>query len=105
MPRLLLLSDLHFEFHKDAGESFVASLAPTGIDVLVLAGDIAVGAGIGPALDLMCARFRASTVVYVHGMGEQRRFEEMCRLIDGLDAYANALVRESPLPRLESARR
>ena len=41
--RLQLLSDLHFEFHRDGGRSFVDSLDPGGIDVLVLAGDIAVG--------------------------------------------------------------
>lgn len=33
------MSDLHFEFHRDGGKSFVASL-PDGGDVLVVAGDI-----------------------------------------------------------------
>jgi hypothetical protein len=28
--RLQLLSDLHFEFHRDGGRSFVDSLDPTG---------------------------------------------------------------------------
>lgn len=35
-----LLSDLHFEFHKDGGRAFVNSLNFDGVDVLVLAGDI-----------------------------------------------------------------
>jgi Icc-related predicted phosphoesterase len=68
--RLQLLSDLHFEFHRDHGRSFVDSLEPQGIDVLVLAGDIAVAEGIRPALGLLCQKFRDATVVYVHGNHE-----------------------------------
>ncbi len=67
---LQLLSDLHFEFHRDNGRSFVDSLDPTGIDVLVLAGDIAVGEGLQPALALLCGRFCDASVVYVHGNHE-----------------------------------
>lgn len=68
--RIQLVSDVHLEFHRDGGESFVATLDPSNVDVLVLAGDIAVGAGIGPALALFCARYRDATVVYVHGNHE-----------------------------------
>jgi Icc-related predicted phosphoesterase len=68
--RLQLLSDLHFEFHRDSGRSFVDSLDSTGIDVLVLAGDIAVAEGIPPALALLCERFRDAAVVFVHGNHE-----------------------------------
>jgi Icc-related predicted phosphoesterase len=68
--RLQLLSDLHFEFHRDGGRSFADSLDPTGIDVLVLAGDIAVAESISPALALLCRRFRDASVVYVHGNHE-----------------------------------
>jgi Icc-related predicted phosphoesterase len=70
MMRIRVLSDLHFEFHRDAGASFVESLDPTGVDVLVVAGDLAVDDGIGPALDLLCARFVERAVVYVHGNHE-----------------------------------
>jgi predicted phosphodiesterase len=84
--RVQYLSDLHFEFHADAGASFVAELAPEGIDVLVLAGDIAVGEGIGPALDLLCARYHASSVVYVHGNHE---------LYGGSREDANEFTREA----------
>src|SRR5205085_9638102 len=38
--------------------------------VLVLAGDIAVGPGIVPALNLFCERYRDASVVYVHGNHE-----------------------------------
>lgn len=68
--RLQLLSDLHFEFHRDGGRSFVESLDPTGVEVLVLAGDIAVGAGIGGALRLFCEHYAKATVLYVHGNHE-----------------------------------
>jgi predicted phosphodiesterase len=65
-----VLSDLHFEFHADGGRSFVASLDPRGIDVLVLAGDIAVGDDIGRALGLFAARYPDATLLYVHGNHE-----------------------------------
>ena len=63
-------SDLHVEFHADHGETLAAEMDPTGVDVLVLAGDIAVGTEITSALDLFCARFRDADVVYVHGNHE-----------------------------------
>ena len=39
-----------------------------------------------------------TAVIYVHGMGEQRRFEEMSRLIDSLDSHAFQLTKEDPVP-------
>jgi predicted phosphodiesterase len=68
--RIQLLSDLHFEFHRDGGRSFVDSLDPGGVDVLVLAGDIAVGEDLPDALDLICQRFPEADVIYVHGNHE-----------------------------------
>ena len=68
--RIQVLSDIHFEFHADAGASFVGSLDPRGVDVLVVAGDLAVGGGIGPALDLLCKHYAGAVVVYVHGNHE-----------------------------------
>lgn len=65
-----LLSDVHVEFHADQGVAFVRSLEPSGVDVLVLAGDIAVGPGLVPALSLFCERYRGAKVVYVHGNHE-----------------------------------
>jgi len=67
--RLLILSDLHFEFHQDGGNAFVNDLAPPeDVDVCILAGDIAVGPGIEGALKLFCQRYKH--VVYVHGNHE-----------------------------------
>lgn len=68
--RIQLLSDVHLEFHADYGRAFVASLDPRDVDVLVLAGDIAVGDGIAGALDLVCARYPDAIVLYVHGNHE-----------------------------------
>jgi len=67
--KIRLLSDLHFEFHKDAGKSFVESLDPTGCDVLVVAGDLCdQKTGIIQSISLLCKRFKR--VVYVNGNHE-----------------------------------
>lgn len=38
--RIQLMSDIHFEHHADAGDSFIGSIHPNNVDVLVLAGDV-----------------------------------------------------------------
>jgi len=38
--KLQIMSDLHLEMHADRGAEFIRNLDPTGVDVLVLAGDI-----------------------------------------------------------------
>jgi predicted phosphodiesterase len=68
--RLQLLSDLHFEFHRDHGRSFVSSLDPSGVDILVVAGDLEVGDGLPRALALLCERYRESLVAFVLGNHE-----------------------------------
>jgi len=60
--RLQLLSDLHFEFHRDGGRSFVESLDPSGVDVLVLPAISTLRDGIPAALALLCRRFRDASV-------------------------------------------
>lgn len=66
--RIQLLSDLHFEFHRDGGRALVEHCHEPEVDVLVLAGDIAVDTGIEPALALFSARY--PHVIYVHGNHE-----------------------------------
>jgi predicted phosphodiesterase len=39
--KLQIMSDLHLEMHADSGAELIRDLDPTGVDVLVLAGDIA----------------------------------------------------------------
>lgn len=71
--RVAVLSDIHVEFHRDQGESFVKGLDPTGVDVLVLAGDIGVAAGTKWALEKFCTRYAAATVLFVPGNHEYYR--------------------------------
>lgn len=69
--RVQLLSDLHLEFHRDGGRSFLESLDPSGVDVLVLAGDVDVAAGgLLQSLTMICRLYRDSSVVYVAGNHE-----------------------------------
>ena len=70
---LRILSDLHFEFHRDGGAGFVRDLVVEPGEVLVLAGDIAVGAGLHAALGLFCAKF--AHIVYVAGNHEYYRHQ------------------------------
>jgi Icc-related predicted phosphoesterase len=65
--RVGIVSDLHFEFHRDGGGSLVAEFARDS-DVLVAAGDIAVGDGITDALKLLCGAFER--VAYLAGNHE-----------------------------------
>jgi Icc-related predicted phosphoesterase len=66
--RIQILSDLHFEFHRDGGRSLVDACYAPNVDALVLAGDIAVAEGIAPALTLFSERY--PHVLYVHGNHE-----------------------------------
>ena len=65
-----LLSDLHIEFHQDRGAAWIDALDPSGIDVLILAGDIAeVRDGLlGDVLQLFTDRY--PQVVFVPGNHE-----------------------------------
>lgn len=66
--RLLVVSDLHCEFHADGGRSFIDSLAAEGADAIVVAGDLSNAAGLSDALERLCCRF--VHVIYVHGNHE-----------------------------------
>ena len=63
-----ILSDLHFEHHKDDGRGFIKSLSSDGVDVLVLAGDITSQALMKSTLKLFCDKFKY--VVFVLGNHE-----------------------------------
>jgi Icc-related predicted phosphoesterase len=64
--RIVVASDLHFEFHKDRGLALANSLAPA--DVLVCPGDLAVAPILGDALALLLERYEH--VVFVAGNHE-----------------------------------
>src|SRR5258708_6266106 len=62
---LQLLSDLHFEMMVDKGKSFINSLDPTGVDVLVLAGDIDSYKNIEDTLKAFAEKYQRS--IYLPG--------------------------------------
>ena len=63
--RAQILSDLHFDFHRDGGRSFVESLDPDGVDVLIVAGDIGHMVDCFGTLESLCNRY--PHVIYVRG--------------------------------------
>lgn len=71
--QILVLSDLHLEFmerdHPSVPEEFIRSLDPT-VDVVVLAGDITIGALLKKHLELFRAHFVRSDILYVPGNHE-----------------------------------
>ena len=72
--RLQILSDLHLEWREDGGEDVLNALDPTGVDALILAGDVVAlshGGGRGEAeaqLRVICERY--PRVYYVPGNHE-----------------------------------
>lgn len=62
------MSDLHLEYHKDRGASFISSLNSDGVDVLVLAGDISEINHINFAIEKFCEKY--PQVVMVPGNHE-----------------------------------
>ena len=66
--RIQILSDIHTEFHRDNGQSFCRGLRPTGVDVLLVAGDLGTVLTVGPALDYLCPLY--PVVIFVAGNHE-----------------------------------
>jgi Icc-related predicted phosphoesterase len=66
--KLLVASDLHFEFHRDGGITLAEELGRTDADVLVCPGDLSNAAGIWDALLLLLERFQH--VIFVFGNHE-----------------------------------
>lgn len=66
--KIQIMSDLHLEAHYDWGKSFFDSLDPSGVDILVLAGDIDRMSSIGDTLQRFALIY--PEVVYVPGNHE-----------------------------------
>jgi len=66
--KILILSDLHLEFHRDCGKSFAKSLDKS-IDAVILAGDICTIESIS-AYDYLCEHFYPKPIVAVLGNHE-----------------------------------
>lgn len=65
--KLQIMSDLHLEFHRDGGESFIQSL-PVAADTLIVAGDLTTLDNLFEAFYLLGRKWK--TVLYVPGNHE-----------------------------------
>ena len=70
MARLRLFSDIHTEFHRDKGQSFLRSIPHVDCDAVVLAGDVGDFATFPDFVRLVCAHFAPTPVLYVTGNHE-----------------------------------
>ena len=68
--KLRILSDLHFEFHKDLGATFISGFSDPDYDVLVLAGDITSAQNIKNTFRLIKRAVGLRPVIYVPGNHE-----------------------------------
>ena len=103
--RIGLVSDLHLEFHADRGKALIASLDPTGVDVLVVAGDLATVDYLAAGLRDLCERF--AQVVYVLGNHEfyGTSFAEVRAEVAAIsDRHANLHVLDNSLIELGGRR-
>ena len=66
--RIQLTSDVHTEFHDDRGTAWLASLDPSGVDVLIVAGDLTLEPWLPSVLFGLCEKY--PQVVYVTGNHE-----------------------------------
>jgi predicted phosphodiesterase len=67
MARFRVFSDIHSEFHRDWGRSFVDSLPVVPCDAIILAGDMGDSRTVLPFLKTMCAKFRDVPILFVAG--------------------------------------
>lgn len=97
--KIQLISDVHTEFHQDGGISFVNSLDPSGVDVLVVAGDLTTKSSLVSALAQLCDKY--PHVVYVTGNHEyygsdrdqvHRKLEKAGALLDNLHWLQDSTV-------------
>lgn len=87
MAQLRIMSDLHLEFHRDQGASFIESINPlTPDEILILAGDIHSHKGINNALVQFGAKWKHT--IYVPGNHEYYGTEPHS-LVQKLAAPAN----------------
>lgn len=63
--KIQVLSDLHLEFHPDGGKAFLRSLDPSGVDILLVAGDIGSEQLLPVALSSLCSQY--PQVIFVAG--------------------------------------
>ena len=89
--KLLVLSDTHFEFHRDSGIQFISSLT-RDIDVAIFAGDLDNSIGLRRSLTAICQHFDGIPVIYVNGNHDFYKSDRdsVIRTIDALSTkYLN----------------
>lgn len=68
--RLRILSDLHLEFHRDGGRTFIEGQRDVGYDVLVLAGDISTLNGLPSVMEWFRDAAGTRPILWVPGNHE-----------------------------------
>ena len=68
--RLKIMSDLHFEMHQDAGDSFLEHTCADRTDVLIIPGDLADYALLLPSVEKICNAYKHALVIFVPGNHE-----------------------------------
>lgn len=68
--KILVLSDIHLEFYRDAESVVINSFPREGFDVVVLAGDIVSGLRSATVLEQLCDYFAPHPIVFVRGNHE-----------------------------------
>lgn len=68
--KLRIVSDLHFEFHADAGATLAEELAQGDFEALVVAGDLSNHDGLATALATLCGAIAPRRLIYVLGNHE-----------------------------------
>ena len=102
--RTLILSDLHFEFHKDLGRAMVDDL-PQDVDLVILAGDICLAHQIPSAMAMFCDAF--PRVIYLHGNHEfyhSDREEVLGYTQDAVEDFDNLIWLDNDTVELEGVR-
>jgi len=70
MARFRVISDVHSEFHRDWGRSFVDSLPDVPCDAFLVAGDVGDSRTFLSFMKALCGRFADTPVLYVTGNHE-----------------------------------
>ncbi len=89
--KIRLISDVHHEFDRGNHHPFIDSLPNEGVDVLVIAGDLATGDLISECIRLYCDRFK--NVIYVMGnhcawkSSIEKRIAEFTALDDEIENF------------------
>lgn len=80
--KLQLISDVHVEFHADRGDVFLKSLDPTGVDLLVVAGDLGLAKDLDHCFAILCAKYPAVAFV----LGNHELYQSSPRTVEELVA-------------------